>query len=184
MTDLRRLLQLRLVVARVGEMDLARWWNTNGQLGSMGASVLRRGFPRTHRFAQARSVFAVAAQRCRELYKPPNAATLWNLPAALEDDFDQAWATWIDHTADWEPFFAELEHCTADLVHELTRLELVSADQLDQLSRLKRSAEQRAVAVPGTFTGSADDLAVLALGFARGGKDNPAVPYQAWGGGE
>ena len=27
-----RLLKLRLVVARVGEMDLARWWNTNGLL--------------------------------------------------------------------------------------------------------------------------------------------------------
>lgn len=184
MTDLWRLLQFRLVVARVGEMDLARWWNTNSQLGSMGASVLRRGFPRTYRFAQARSVFAVAALRCRELYMPPNAVTLWNLPAALEDDFDQAWAAWIDRTLDWEPFFAELEHCTSDLVHELTRLDLVSLDQLDQLSRLKRSAEQRAVALPGNFTGSADDLALLALGFARGEKNNPAVPYQAWGVGE
>jgi hypothetical protein len=27
------LLRLRLVVARVGEGDLARWWNTNGQPG-------------------------------------------------------------------------------------------------------------------------------------------------------
>ena len=178
------LLKLRLVVARIGEMDLSGWWNTNGQLGSMGASVLRRGFPRTYRFAQARSVFAVTAQRCRELYKPPNAITLWDLPAALEDDFDQAWATWIDHTVDWEPYFAELEHSTVDLVHELTRLELVGPDHLEQLSRLKRSAQQRAVALPGDFTGSADNLALLALGFARGEKGNPAVPYQAWGGGE
>ncbi len=176
--DLDQLLRLRLVVARVGEGDLARWWNTKGQLGSMGASVLKRGFPRTHRFAQTRSVFAVAAQRCRDLYDPPNAVTLWNLPAELEDDFDQAWATWIDHVSDWEPFFAELEHCTADLAHELTRLELVTADHLDQLSRLKRSAEQRAVAIPGEFTGSSDDLVMLALGFARGEAGNPAVPFQ------
>ena len=28
--DLDRLLRLRLVVARSGEMDLARWWNTKG----------------------------------------------------------------------------------------------------------------------------------------------------------
>ncbi len=27
-----RLLKLRLVVARVSEMDLAKWWNTNGLL--------------------------------------------------------------------------------------------------------------------------------------------------------
>jgi hypothetical protein len=129
-------------------------------------------------------VFAVAAQRCQELYKPPSAVTLWNLPASLEDDFDQAWATWIDQKADWEAFFAELDNCTADLAHELTRLELVSPDHLDQLSRLKRSAEQRAVALSGDFTGSEDDLAMLALGFARSEKSNPAVPYQAWSGDE
>ena len=56
--DLDRLLKLRLVVARFGEMDGARWWNTKGQLGRLGAAALRRGFPRTHRFAQARAVFA------------------------------------------------------------------------------------------------------------------------------
>ena len=88
MIDLAQLFKLRLVVARVGEGDLASWWNTRGQLGPMGASVLRRGFPRTYRFAQARSVFAVAAHRCDELYDPPNAVTLWQLPAEFEDDFD------------------------------------------------------------------------------------------------
>jgi hypothetical protein len=183
-TDLELLLRLRLVVARVGEGDLARWWNTRGQLGSMGASVLRRGFPRTHRFAQARSVFAVAAHRCEELYDPPDAVTLWRLPADVEDDFDQAWATWIDHAHEWEPFFTEVEQCGADLAHELQRLGLVTDDHLEQLSRLKRSAEQRAVAIPGEFTGSKDDLAMLALGFARGEAGNPAVPYQSWSGGE
>ena len=33
--DFDRLLKLRLVVARVGEMDLTKWWNTNGQLGRL-----------------------------------------------------------------------------------------------------------------------------------------------------
>ena len=28
--DFDRLLKLRLIVARVGEMDLAKWWNTRG----------------------------------------------------------------------------------------------------------------------------------------------------------
>ncbi len=181
MTDLGYLLKLRLVVARVGEMDLSGWWNTNGQLGSMGASVLRRGFPRTYRFAQARSVFAVAAQRCRDLYSPPNSVTLWHLPGGLEDDFDQAWSSWIDQRDEWEPFFADLEKCSIDLAHELSTRELVSPSQLDQLNRLKRSAEQRAVALPAGFTGSVDDFALLALGFARGEKGNPAVPYQPWG---
>ena len=31
--DLDRLLKLRLIVARFGEMDIAKWWNTKGQLG-------------------------------------------------------------------------------------------------------------------------------------------------------
>jgi hypothetical protein len=74
--DFDRLLKLRLVVARVGEMDLAKWWNTRGQLGRLGTSAVRRGFPRTHYFAQARSVFAVAAHRCREVFDPPSSVTL------------------------------------------------------------------------------------------------------------
>jgi len=41
--DLDRLLKLRLVVARFGEMDLAKWWNTKGQLGKLGTAALRRG---------------------------------------------------------------------------------------------------------------------------------------------
>ena len=182
--DLELVLRLRLVVARVGEGDLANWWNTRGQLGSLGASVLRRGFPRTHHFAQARAVFAVAAHRCRGLYDPPGAVTLWNPPPELEDGFNEAWATWIDHASDWEPFFAELESCTSDLGKELSRLSLVTDAHLDQLSGLKRSAEQRAVAIPGEFSGSRDDLAMLALGFARGEVGNPAVPFQSWSGGE
>jgi hypothetical protein len=43
--DFDRLLKLRLVVALVGEMDLAKWWNTNGHLGRLGAVAIRRGFP-------------------------------------------------------------------------------------------------------------------------------------------
>ena len=46
------LLKLRVVVARNGEMDLARWRNTKGTLSADGALVLERGFPRTHYFAQ------------------------------------------------------------------------------------------------------------------------------------
>jgi hypothetical protein len=69
--DLDHLLRLRLVVARFGEMDLARWWNTKGMLGRHGAVVLKRGFPATHHFAQARVVFEVARGRCRELFIRP-----------------------------------------------------------------------------------------------------------------
>src|ERR1035437_5067895 len=107
--DLDRLLKLRLLVARFGEMGLARWWNTKGQLGGLGAATIRRGFPRTYRFAQARSVFAVAAHRCAEVFDPPNSVTLWRLPEAIEAEFEARWEHWLDHGAEWEAFFQKLE---------------------------------------------------------------------------
>src|SRR5688572_28433555 len=104
-----RLLKLRLIVARFGEMDIAKWWNTQGQLGRLGAAALRRGFPRTHYFAQARSVFAVAAHRCAEVFEPPGSVTLWRLPEAIEEEFDTRWEHWLDHAEEWQPFFGKLE---------------------------------------------------------------------------
>ena len=104
-----RLLKLRLIVARFGEMDLAKWWNTRGQLGRLGTAAIRRGFPRTHYFAQARSVFAVAAYRCREIFDPPNSVTLWRLPETIEEEFEARWEHWLDHANEWNPFFQRLE---------------------------------------------------------------------------
>jgi hypothetical protein len=40
--DIEWLFRLRVAIARCGEMDLARWWNSNKQLGSARASVLKR----------------------------------------------------------------------------------------------------------------------------------------------
>ena len=104
-----RLLKLRLIVARFGEMDLAKWWNTRGQLGRLGTAAIRRGFPRTHYFAQARSVFAVAAHRCREVFDPPDSVTLWRLPETIEEEFEAKWEHWLDQADEWKPFFQRLE---------------------------------------------------------------------------
>src|SRR3954469_8393561 len=76
--DFEQLLKLRTVVARFGELDVAQWWNSKGQLGRLGAAVLRRGFSRTYRFAQARSVFAIATQKCDEVFSSPGCVTLWS----------------------------------------------------------------------------------------------------------
>ena len=176
--NLERLLKLRLVVARFGEMDLARWWNTNGQLGRLGAAALRRGFPRTHRFAQARSVFAVAGHRCSEVFNPPSCVTLWHLPEATEEEFDGRWANWLDNAADWTPFFEKLETIQGkDLAGVLRSFEVVSDRDLENCAKLRRSAEGRAVPLPGVFAGTDEDLALLALGFARGEPGALAVPY-------
>jgi len=176
--DLDRLLKLRLVVARFGEMDLARWWNTKGQLGRLGAAALRRGFPRTHHFAQARSVFAVAAHRCAEIFDPPGCATLWRLPEEIQEAFDARWEHWLDNATAWTLFFEKLEGLSgADLAQHLLAFELVSDRDLDAYGRLRRTAEGRAVPLPGVFSGTDADIALLALGFARGGPSALAVPY-------
>lgn len=179
--ELSELLKLRLVVARVGEMDLARWWNTQGQLGQLGASVLRRGFPRTHHFAQARSVFAVAAHRCREVYNPPNSVTLWSLPPEIEDEFEVRWEHWLDNADEWGDFFAGLHEVEPNLEAELGKRDLISDEHRERFRRLRRSADFHAVEIAGEFTGSADDVTMLALAFARSEPGQLAVPYQSWG---
>lgn len=175
---LDRLLKLRLVVARFGEMDLARWWNTKGQLGRLGSVALKRGFPRTHRFAAARTVFAVAAHRCHEVFDPPGCITLWSLPPSLEEEFDARWERWLEDAASWLPFFGQLETLSgADLGAVLRGLDLVTERDVEAVSRLRRSAEGRAVLLSGTFSGADNDLTLLALGFARGEPGALAVPY-------
>jgi hypothetical protein len=176
--DFDRLLKLRLVVARFGEMDLAKWWNTRGQLGRLGTAAVRRGLPRTHYFAQARSVFAVAANRCREVFDPPESVTLWQLPEAVEEEFDSHWEQWLDHAEKWNPFFQKLENLLAsDLKVAFHSFDLIKDDEIEMSSRLRRSAEGRAVPLPTQFTGTNQEIALLALGFARGETGALAVPY-------
>lgn len=176
--DHNRLLKLRLVVARFGEMDIAKWWNTKGQLGKLGAAALRRGFPRTHHFAQARSVFAVAAHRCAEVFDPPGCVTLWRLPETIEEEFDARWEHWLDNASDWTPVFEKLETLPGpDLVSALRAFELVNERDLEAYAKLRRSAEGRAVPLSGVFSGTDEDVSLLALGFARGDTGALAVPY-------
>lgn len=176
--DFDQLLKLRLVVARIGEMDLAKWWNTRGQLGRLGAAAIRRGFPRTHYFAQARSVFAVAAFRCREVFDPPQSVTLWHLPEAVEEEFEAHWERWLDQADEWKPIFLQLEALKeTDLKAALQSFDLINDEDSEQFSRLRRSAEGRAVPLPVPFAATNSDIASLALGFARGEPGTLAVPY-------
>jgi len=176
--DLDLLLKLRLLVARFGEMDLARWWNTKGQLGRLGATTLRRGFPRTYHFAQARSVFAVATHRCAEVFDPPGCVTLWRLPEEIETEFDARWEYWLDRARDWTPFFEGIETLEGkDLALILRHFEVVSDRDVENYSRLRRSAEGRAVPLPGQFSSTNAEVALLALGFARGEPSLLTVPY-------
>jgi hypothetical protein len=173
-----RLLKLRLIVARFGEMDLARWWNTRGQLGLLGTASIRRGFPRTHYFAQSRSVFAVAAHRCREVFDPPESVTLWRLPETIEEEFEAKWEHWLDRASDWQPFFQKLESLQGtDLKAALQAFDAVTSHEFESFARLRRSTGGHSVQLSEPFSGTNQDVALLALGFARGETGALAVPY-------
>lgn len=172
------LFKVRVAVARHGEMDRAKWWNTNKALGSVGALALKRGLPRTHLFAQARIVFTVARHRCDELFNPPESATLWRLPERIEDSIEAAWEGWLDDVASWTDFFSEIAApAEADLAPLLVRLGLISESEASAAASLRRSSDGRAVALSRVFGGTRDDIAQLALGFGKGTIGNPVVPY-------
>ncbi len=141
MIDLDRLLKLRLVVARHGEMGRAAWWNTRDMLGHHGAIALQRGLPRTHRFAQARIVFAVARWRCAELFDPPGCVTLWKLPIDIEEAFEEHWRRWLSSPDRWDPLFDRLEASQEGaLLTELADSNLISPSQIESVRALRRSA--------------------------------------------
>ena len=176
--DLDRLLKLRLVVARFGEMDGAQWWNSRGLLGRKGALLMSRGFAKTHHFAQARVVFAVATVRCKEVFDPPGSMTLWKLPAAVEEQFDARWHHWLSERDDWRDFFEELQELpSGTLLEALQTFDLVDEAQAQAVTKLKRSAEGRAVPLPGTSSPDDKVLGLLAAAFTKGEQSSPAVPY-------
>ena len=176
--DTELLLKCRLVVARFGEMDLAKWWNTKGQLGRLGTMAVRRGFPQTHYFAQARAVFAVAGHRCQEVFAPPNSVTLWRLPENIEEEFDACWEHWLDSATDWTSFFQYIEAIKGTNLAEVLRsFELVTDNDIKSISRLRRSAEGRAVELPGVFSGTRNEIVQLALGFSQGEIGSLAIPF-------
>lgn len=181
--DFDRVLRLRLVVARYGEMDAARWWNTgdaarrSALLGRAGSVLMSRGFPRTHRFAQARLVFEVARARCAEVFNPPGCVTIWNLPPAIEDQFDARWARWLEDREAWTGFFLSLEAPPSDLLDTLKSLGLAGDGDLEAVSKLRRSAEGRAVPLPGVHVVTDSLITLLAAGFSRAEPGKLAVPY-------
>jgi len=176
--DFTNLFRLRLVVARHGEMDGARWWNTQGMLGRHGRIVLGRGFPTTHAFAQARVVFAVARSRCEELFDLSGAVTLWKLPPELEDQFESQWQSWLDHAEAWAPLFERLEAPPGDdLLSTLETFDLITPEQRSAAGRLRRGAEGRSVSVTGTSPVDDHLLTLLAAGFSRGEPGSLVVPF-------
>jgi hypothetical protein len=88
------------------------------------------------------------------------------------------WEQWVDAAARWAPFFKKIENLEGiDLVASLRALNLVSERDVENLGRLQRAPKARAIPVPGFYTGSDDDIALLALAFALVEPGALAVPY-------
>lgn len=182
--DIASVMRLRLAVARFGEMDNARWWNTKGLLGQLGSLALRRGLPKSHFFAQARVVFTVAADRCRKVFDPPSAITLWKLPATIEERFDAEWAGWTEQQQEWAPFFEKLQGIGgSDLLEAMLNLGVIDKHDAEEARTLRRAADNRAVPLPGVRQISTPTLKLLAAGFFRGEPGELAVPYAKLEGG-
>ncbi len=123
-------------------MDRAKWWNTKGLLAGLGEMALSRGFPKSHPWARARAVFSVAAHRCREVFDPPQGITLWKLSPETEDQFEGAWAEWLDNIAPWADFLARVnDQNHTDLLETLASLSLIDASAVfsSRVSRFGRS---------------------------------------------
>lgn len=176
--NLDDLLKTRLIVARFGEMDLAGWWDTKGMLAKTGRLAVSRGLPKTHRFAQARAVFAVARARCREVYSPPDGVTLWDLPAEIENAFDERWPMWIENQTAWQPFFDSLEAIAGDdLLGAFATIAPLPATALDAAKRMKRAADQKAVPLGEVPALTDEVVSQLAVGFSKGETGRVAVPF-------
>jgi hypothetical protein len=104
--------------------------------------------------------------------------TLWHLPAEIEDQFEAHWQDWLDQGERWGAFFETLATAGGkDLLAELVAFGLVDQRHLDVVAKLRRSDEGRSVLLSGTDRPSDEVITLLAAGFARGERGNPAIPY-------
>jgi hypothetical protein len=172
------LFRLRTIVCRFGEMDGAHWWNTKGVLAKDGAFVLGRGFPSTHYIVQARIGTAVARARSREVFMHPNCYTLWDLPPEVEDRYD-AFLQDIGRKIDeWGEFFGRLQPPPSiDLLGIMESYDVDLSQYRGDIEKLRRSAENRAVLLPDSFTADDRTITLLAAAFSKGELGQPAIPY-------
>ena len=96
----------------------------------------------------------------------------------MEEEFEAHWERWLDQADQWNSFFLELEALREiELKSVLQTFNLITDEDAELFSRLRRSAEGRAVPLPAPFTATNREVASLALGFARGAPGALAVPY-------
>lgn len=84
-------------------MDLAKWWNTKGQLGRGRPSC--DGDSRERTRLHRRDQYLRLRLNGGGIFDPPESVTLWRLPQSIEEEFDARWEHWLEHRKEWEGFF-------------------------------------------------------------------------------
>lgn len=177
-TDIENIAKLRIVVARIGEMDRSKWWNTKGMLSNIGEMAISRGFPKTHVFARCRAVFAVAAARSDEVFNPPDSFTLWRLPVEIEDRIEDAWAGWLETPEPWKTFLAEVDKASsANTLSVLTDLGLLASDTAEKAKKLRRADDLRSVPIKVAGESISETIALLAAAHTCSEPGKLAVPF-------
>ncbi len=174
------LLDARLWIARLGELDVLGWWRTDGILGSEGAFVGPRVLPLTHPTGRARIAFGVAAHACGERHPDPAARHLFRLDPELEDRLDGLLAARLSDRSYWGSMMPRLEAVGrgASCAHVLRDAGVVGAEDVALAGRLPLGPGGRSVAVPA----GADEVATirrLTAAFTRSDRGGLAVPYVA-----
>jgi len=176
--DVKKIAALRMAIARFGEMDRVKLWNTKGLLSNVGELALSRGFPKSHVFARSRAAFAVASSRSEEVFNPPDSYTLWRLPVEIEDQLEDAWAEWLESPDEWKELLEKIDKEMGDeLVPVLTNLGLISEKSMKRDKGLRRADDLRSVPIKlnGETAMEAIELLAVAHGCSDPGK--LAVPF-------
>jgi hypothetical protein len=96
----------------------------------------------------------------------------------MEEGFESHWERCLDEAHAWEPFFQSIETLDHnELKATLVSFQLVTDTDLSLFGGMRRSAEGRAVPLLSPFTGTDQDIALLALAFSRSEQSALAVPY-------
>ena len=176
--NIELLFKLRLAVARHGEMDRSRWWNTKGLLSNVGELALSRGFPKSHVFARARAAFAVASSRSEEVFNPPDSFTLWRLPVEIEDQFEDAWAGWLENPDEWKELLARIDAESGnDLISVLTKLELISEQSANRGKGFRRADDLQSVPIRLDDESVMEAIELLAAAHSCSEPGKLAVPF-------
>lgn len=175
--NLEALFKYRLIVGRYGEMDVARWWNTSGILSALGSKVASRGLPRTEFYGRARVLFAVASQRTREYFSPPESFTLWSLPSSIENSLDEAMIHWAHAGRSWPVIEEELAGLKIGKIEQaLQRADVPSELFNGSVQKLKTGPEGKSVLLPQSTTFTDETVALLAAAFSRSKPETLLLP--------